>query len=90
MSGREVVRAEWLGYLQEVLPASPDQTQVHETRQAFYAGATALLAIVRKVGDLPEDEGVAALENISQELQRFAIDTVTQRLPDDSGQQKGF
>lgn len=46
--------------------------QVIETRRAFYAGVTSLLVFMRNdIAEQPEDDGVAALELVWSDLQRF-------------------
>lgn len=65
---------QWASYDREVLlPAAVGEVQRTETRRAFYAGASALFALVSGLGidDISEDQGADELEVLSQELQAF-------------------
>jgi len=61
----------WHSYLEQVVPKNATESQVIETKRAFYAGVQAMLAIMTKIGDLPPGKGMEALQNIDKELTAF-------------------
>lgn len=68
------VEEEWAGFSAMIFRGmKPNETQVIETRKAFFAGALAMLTATRQIGE-PEvsvDEGVAYMEARWQECQEF-------------------
>lgn len=52
------------------------KVQLRETRRAFYAGASHVLAVLFDLGDdaVSEDDGAKVLEALTQEYKNFAID----------------
>jgi hypothetical protein len=72
----ETVAASWDTYRAGVVPADAGEEQIAATRAAFYAGAYFLLVgALLTIGDdsTSEDDGVAQLEAIKQEIEAFAI-----------------
>lgn len=67
------LREEWESYRRDVMPKDAGHSQKLETRRAFYAGAAAFYKLVYGIGDrkVTEDQGVAVLESLADELQRF-------------------
>ena len=79
MSGRGVKLIEigWLQYAERILPAGAPRAQKWETRRAFYAGAAHLFReLVERIGPdaAGEDAGVAQLQAVSDEIERFLHD----------------
>ena len=66
----------WEGY-KKILPRDASNTQIVETRRAFYAGAQTLLAIMALMLD-PGEEATEAdlkkMDDIAAELDEFAAD----------------
>lgn len=58
---------------EKAIPSDASDAQIQLLRVFFYAGATAVLAIVEGIGDssISEDAGVAMLENLKQEGVNF-------------------
>lgn len=62
----------WQGYEQQVIPKNAPPVQFQETKRAFYAGAWALLGIMKRIGDdMSEEQGADALDKLEQEIQDF-------------------
>jgi len=61
-------------YRSHVIPSSASAVQVSECRLAYYAGAMMLLSTVAAIGDgdIDDADGVAILEALQQESERFA------------------
>lgn len=77
----KVIAASWQEYVAKVLPAGvgPDSVQYQETRQAFYAGATVMLAEQLKLmqdDHAPTPADVKVMEGIAEELREF-VDVLT-------------
>lgn len=66
---REEIRGQWESYQREVLPAGVSTIQTAETQKAFYAGAKAVLYLLRLNGQLNDNLYPVLLE---QELNAFA------------------
>jgi hypothetical protein len=68
------INAEWVSYSRQVLPRDAPAVQRIETRRAFYAGAAAMHAILRALGedDVSEDDGVDVIEETLRELKAFS------------------
>jgi hypothetical protein len=69
------VQAAWESYRRKVIPIAASDTQVQETRRAFYAGAQMLLqAILQGLtpGREPQRADEHLLAGIDLELKRFA------------------
>lgn len=66
---------EWKSYRERVMPPQVPDVQLVETRRAFYAGASAVLALCHDtIGDpnASEEEGVAILSGMHEECKQFA------------------
>jgi hypothetical protein len=61
----------WAAYA-KVLPKDVSATQYRETRRAFYAGLSSMLAINIELADLEEDAGVEIMDGILNECHEFA------------------
>ena len=61
---------EWAEYRSKVVPMNAHQTQVIETRRAFYSGAFALLVqfIQMSADDISDDDGAEQIERWRREL----------------------
>ncbi len=69
-----VIAGKWSSYREQVVPAEAEETQVVETRRAFYAGAAAVYwTLIHKLGDSPDPtpEDIALLDGIAAEIQEF-------------------
>lgn len=55
----------WASYRDQVVPAHAGRTQLLESRQAFFAGAAALLGL------LTQDLSIEVVEQLAQELEQF-------------------
>lgn len=55
------INDEWEDYLEKVLPSDAGEVQIRETRQAFIAGATSLVALLNSHSD---QDGERILENL--------------------------
>lgn len=66
---RQEVKNQWESYRREVLPDNASTTQITETEKAFYAGAKALLYLLRLNGELKDTLYPILLD---QELDAFA------------------
>lgn len=76
MPNNPTVKKLWNLYHDEVMPKNPHPIQLQETRRAFYMGAHSVMTIFTKITDLPEDEGVEILEEITDEIQQFMRDVL--------------
>jgi hypothetical protein len=73
VSDLNTVAAEWALFERTVVPSAAGDTQRSEMRLAFYAGASAILALYYRVGGTESDEAaVAILEGLHQEVKAFA------------------
>jgi hypothetical protein len=74
------IEEQWLSYLAEVIPADAGETQVQESRRAFYAGARALLMLQVRLFDRLDHEPTAAdlkmMDEINAELEQFNVDVL--------------
>ncbi len=75
------IRVNWIeqqfaSYRNDVMPKEVSETQLVETRRAFFAGVQALVTILRMVELAPEDAGERILQDVDCELQRF-VESVT-------------
>jgi len=68
------VQEQWDEFRKLVVPKDAAPIQVQEMRRSFYAGVEAMLRIQWAIGEdsVSEDAGVAILEGIHDECQRFA------------------
>lgn len=69
-----MLAGQWELFLKMIVPKDAERNQVVETRRAFYAGAEAVMRIMKEIGDRPEideDRGVKVLESMDQELREF-------------------
>jgi hypothetical protein len=70
------IEEEWCGYAAMVfkgMKPKPSQVQVEETKQAFFAGAWAILNAVVEIGEphIPEEFGMAYLDGRRKEIEAF-------------------
>lgn len=68
------VAQSFASYQAEVIPAGSPTIQIEECRRAFYAGAYFLLMQLATAitEDTPDEEGIAALEELKTECETFA------------------
>lgn len=71
------IAKEWEIYRKKVVPANCSTVQLVETRQAFYAGAAVLFALL--VTGISNDEeptaaDMAVVEELAKEIDRFGIE----------------
>lgn len=73
------IAEKWDGYAADVVPKNAPKVQISETRQAFYAGAAAILGIMAGLGEnTSEDAGAAILAGLHDEIRMF-MKTITER-----------
>lgn len=72
---RRLIENGWRTYAEHVVPKNAPPVQIQECRRAFYAGAAQMFdAFTHQVADLTEDQGVAAMGAISDELAAYVQD----------------
>ena len=70
-SRRPIERA-WDTYRRAAVPEGADDTQVNETRQAFFAGASSVFWAMLMASDEPgEGPGMALLTNLQAEIDEY-------------------
>ena len=78
----EMVAAGWKTYHADVLPQDASELMVRECRRSFYAGAHSVLSgILNSVdaldaGTEPTEEDLMMMEDLQEELERFALDVI--------------
>ena len=75
------IQQEWNSYLRDVIPTDAPTVQLTESKRAFYAGAHAAYCIIVGIGDdsIPEDQGVALLEQLRTEMDGYVRDVVDKK-----------
>lgn len=70
------VQEQWEIFFKLVVPKDAPVIQVTEMRRSFYAGVESMLRIQWAISDsaISEEAGVAILEGVHDECQRFAED----------------
>lgn len=69
---KKMIALLWKGYRASVVPKSASATQLSETRQAFYAGASVLFTTLMHVLDNSSDaSGMKLLAAIQAEIDEF-------------------
>lgn len=71
---RRTIERAWQGYRRMVVPADASESQVAETRQAFFSGAAVLFhGIMRSLdpGDEPTDADMQRMDDLKAELDEF-------------------
>jgi hypothetical protein len=69
-----LIEKAWLSYRQKVIPPNAGETQVTESRRAFYAGAAALFNTFMNIfepGEEPTENDLRVVGLIQAELLRF-------------------
>lgn len=77
MGTKRRIGAQWTHYLERVVPAGAEEVQVEGTRLAFYAGASALFAIMMDMLEPGVEETPGDLRNMDelhQELQEHVAE----------------
>jgi hypothetical protein len=77
MMALKTIEQEWTDFSGMIFAKmDPGPTQVKETKQAFFAGAFAMLCAAKAIGEpeVSEDEGVQYLEDRQQEATAFYKD----------------
>lgn len=72
-----LIESWWSTYRKEVVPANASETQIKETRQAFFGGTYMLYTtLMENVGNDPESQprDMAMLASIDRELAKFERD----------------
>ncbi len=68
------IESGWREYKQMVVPSTASEVQIHETRQAFYAGATILFHTIMlslDPGEEPTSDDMQRMEYLQKELDEF-------------------
>lgn len=64
----------WESYRDQVVPKEASQGQVEDTRNAFYAGVTSIMALMRKLGEddeIDEQVGARIMLGLEHEVKLF-------------------
>jgi hypothetical protein len=80
-----IVGTQWDNYRALVIPKTASETQITETRRAFYAGALLVYEAVVRIGehDISEEAGLTILDTIGAEIRAFTAEQL-QRLRQES------
>ena len=75
------IKAQFESYQKEVIPQGASETQVRETRRAFFAGAQAMMTICQVIATdrVTTEEGAMILDQTERELLQFKEDAVEGR-----------
>ncbi len=75
------IQQAWDSYLRDVVPVGAPAVQITESKRAFFAGALAAFTVYTDVApdDVSEEEGVARLEALYQELEAYKLTVGTER-----------
>ncbi len=72
---KPTLESEWARFVAMVLPENAGAHQVRCMKDAFYAGAGSMLSLSAGASHgMSEDEAVAYLESLGNELEAFAAD----------------
>ena len=71
---KNAISQQWERYRAKAMSLEAPPIQVHECQMAFYAGASAIVEKMIKLGDsaIPVDEGAAKFQELIDELKSFA------------------
>jgi hypothetical protein len=76
--GKETLRHWWDFYQTMVIPRGASQTQIVESRRAFYGGAKACFSLLTGLVDMTTDEpteaDLAKMSEINREIEEFYED----------------
>lgn len=62
----------WITFANNVLPPDASKVQYEEMQKAFYGGVAAMMSVLQMMDDnTTEEDGMAQLESITQELVNF-------------------
>lgn len=68
------IQQEWEIFRDMVVPKDAGEAQIADMRNAFYAGAGMMFALVKEATDLPnEDAACAVLESLTEECVSFGV-----------------
>jgi hypothetical protein len=71
--GLKTLDAAWKLYLETVIPRDASATQIIETKRGFYAGASAVFAVMFEFDEsLSDEEGEKILKGLAKEIEQFA------------------
>lgn len=78
---KKTIKEFWISYYKNVIPKDAPDTQIKESRRAFYAGAAAMFQAINILApeDEPTLEDIQHVDNLNKELLEFA-DEVKQGL----------
>lgn len=80
----KIIEAGWASLKIMVIPADASETQLHEMRMAFFAGAQHLFGSIMSIldpGEESTENDLKRMELISDELQRFIADFSLKHAP---------
>lgn len=72
--------AEWKRFSGSCIPPTAGDHQRQATEDAFYAGGTAMLDILTRLPDLPDDQAVQKMEALHGEVRKFAAKVLVRAL----------
>jgi hypothetical protein len=77
---QRIVGKQWDNYRELVIPKTAGETQIAETRRAFYAGALLVYEAVIRIGelDISEEAGLTILDIIGAEIRAFTSEQLEQ------------
>lgn len=70
----------WEVFRKMTIPAQASEAQVRDMRTAFYAGATALIAVTTEIAsdEISEVQGMLVLSSLHREAHEFAAQLATE------------
>lgn len=88
MDKKLLIKGGWALYRAQVMPHDVGETQLRETRQAFYAGAQHVLACVMcglDPGIEPTDDDLKRMDYLHEELEEFSNEMLARLQPPPRG-----
>lgn len=74
MSNKYFLKEAWSKYKSDIIPKNASDTQISETKKAFYSGAMCLFIILNKnidEGTEPTEKDLSLLDNITIEFDEY-------------------
>lgn len=67
------IEQHWEDLAAKALPAGAPPIQRREMKRAFYAGVASAMKVIDEATELPEEEAMAAMNNMYKELIAFGV-----------------